>query len=469
MKQLQVVIAFVCLANFCLAQTQETRRLDSIFIVLYQQNQFNGSVLIADKGQVLYEKGFGVRNEQSRKEINSNTVFELASCSKQFTAAGIVLLKRQGKLDYTDKLTKYIPELKQWDKVTLYDLLRHTSGIPDFIGDMRDNWNQNTIATNNDVIQFYAKRNDTLQFEPKSNHRYSNTNYALLAMIIERVSGKKYADFLTQYIFKPLKMRDTFVYNRRQSPKKIENYAIGYVWAKNSFEKVTADDPKYGAKTVYYLDGVVGSAKVNATVSDVYKWISALKSGTFFTPEEFAAITEITQTTKGKSVAYGFGLDVRKGENKFTYGHTGSWDGYSTFIYHNQIKDRTIIILENFNLGVVPFNTITQILDKSPITPDFKKKAAIAETTLQRYTGKYTDQEEKSEQHLITYKEGHLIYNSTTAAWDMRFFPISEKEFKGIRQGGADATLRFVTNEAGKMTMEMLQNDQKIGFGIREE
>lgn len=469
MKQLKILLIVVLATHFCLAQTKEFRQLDSIFNVLYQQNQFNGSVLIADKGNIIYEKGFGLRNETTKKENNTNTIFELASCSKQFTAAGIVLLKRQGKLNYTDKITRYIPELKQWDKITIYDLLRHTSGIPDYIASMTDNWDPNKIATNNDVIQFYANRKDTLRFEPKSNYRYSNSNYALLASIIERVSGKKYADFLAAYIFKPLKMKNTFVYNRREKPQKIDNHAIGYVWAKNSFQKVTADDPKYGQKSVYYLDGVVGSAKVNSTVGDLYKWVNALKSDAFFTPEEFAAITEITQTDKGKNIDYGFGLDIRKGDNKFTYGHTGNWDGYTSLIYHDQIKDRTIIVLQNFNLGAIPFNSIQQVLNQSRLTPEFKKKVSLSESTLQQYTGDYTDQEEKEEKHRITYNEGHLIYNTGSTDWDMRFFPISDNEFKGIRQGGADAVIKFNRDDKGKMNMEMLQNGRKIGFGIREE
>src|SRR5690606_10515934 len=120
--------------------------------------------LIVEKGEAILDKGYGYRDEVSKKLNDRNTVFELASCSKQFTAGAIVLLKRQGKLSYEDKLSKYIPELDYWDEVTIYDLLRHTSGLPEFIFDMPETWDKTKIATNKDEIAFYAANKTALQF-----------------------------------------------------------------------------------------------------------------------------------------------------------------------------------------------------------------------------------------------------------------------------------------------------------------
>jgi CubicO group peptidase (beta-lactamase class C family) len=267
MKEFRLICFFIFLSGCIFAQPRrQSELLDSIFTVLHGQHQFNGSLLIAEKGSVVFRKGYGYSNEATKSLNDPQTVFELASCSKQFTAAAIVLLQRQGKLSYTDKLAQYIPELSFWETITINDLLRHTSGLPDYILDMSQTWDKTRIATNDDVIAFYAARRDTLQFVPGSKHEYNNTNYALLASIIERVSGKSYSAFLSKHLFKPLGMKNTFVYSRRQHARKVKNYAIGYVWAKGSFDKVTSEDPRYGDEMVRFLDGVVGSAKVHSTV-----------------------------------------------------------------------------------------------------------------------------------------------------------------------------------------------------------
>lgn len=465
MKKLKRFVVLILFTNLCLAQTSKSHQLDSLFTLLYKQNQFNGEVLIAEKGNIVLKKGYGLSNESTKETVNEKTIFELASCSKQFTAAAIVLLKRDGKLNYNDKLSKYIPELGFWDDVTIYDLLRHTSGIPDFIGYMPDKWDCNKIATNGDVIKLFAANKDTLQFTPKSRHRYSNTNYVLLASIIEKTSGKKYSDFLSEKIFKPLKMDRTFVHCRWKSPKKVDNLAIGYVWETNTFKKTTIVESEPEKDMVYYLDGIVGTSKVHSNVDDVYKWIQALKNNTLFTQKEFEEMTEITKTSGEKDVRYGFGLDLRKGENSFTFGHTGSWDGYTTLLYHDVIRDRTIIILQNFNCGAVPFNNIFQILEGQKLILEYPKRITLQESDITQYTGTYKSERGK---HVLTYKEQHLIYNTAEDIWDMRFFPYAKNEFRGIRQASADAVLRFIKTDDGRMKLEMLQNGKIVDSGIRE-
>lgn len=470
MTRIKLILVLSILSNICLGQQEkQVQQLDSIFTMLYAQNQFNGTVLIAEQGKVIFKKGYGYSNETTKQYNNTQTIFELASSSKQFTAAAIVLLKRQGKLNYTDKVSKYLPELSFWDSVTIYDLIRHTSGLPHFMQDMTRDWDKTRIANNDDVIRYYAARKDTLLFAPRSRHQYNNTNYALLASIVERVSGMDYADFLSENIFKPLKMKNTFVYNRRQHPGKINNYATGYVWAKKSFTKVTEEDPRYNDSAVYFFDGVVGQAKVNSNVEDLYKWVTALKSNTFFTPAEFAEMTAVTQTTSGKNIPYGFGFDLSKAAGKFSFGHTGSWDGYISFIHHNMIKDRTIIMLENFKLGIFPYDNITQILNNEPLIPQYRQRIVLPEAALKKYTGIYTDEQDEQEIHTITCSDGHLFYNTKTVTWDMRFFPVSDNEFQAIRQGGADGVLRFTMLDNGATKLEMLQSGAVIGSGIKKK
>ncbi|WP_412469182.1 serine hydrolase domain-containing protein [Pedobacter sp. KLB.chiD] len=449
------------------AQKTSRARLDSVFAVMYNQKQFNGSVLVAEKGKVLLAKGYGFRDTLSRYQTNKNTIYELGSCSKQFTAAAIVLLHRQGLLQYDDAIDTYIPELKQWHDVKIYDLIRHTSGLPEYIGDMAKKWDHKKIANNKDLIVFYALRKDTLSFKPGSMHRYNNTNYALLASVIERISGKTYADYLGDNIFRPLKMKSTFVYNRRLNPKRIKNYATRYVWKRQSFDKITSENPDYGDSVVYYLDGIVGNAKVNSTILDLYKWENALKSNNFFSRAELEMMTEVTKTSKGKNIPYGFGLELSGGKNKLSYGHTGSWDGYASFIYHSVSKDRTIITLQNFKMGAYPFETVNQILDNRKIEIEYPKKITLPDAQIAKYAGTYITKDDGEEQQ-ITYLAGHLVHNTNRIKWDMRFFPIAENEFQGIRQGGADGVLRFTQLPNQEIKLEMLEYGKVIGTAFRK-
>lgn len=462
-KLLCILILLGLVDNIYAQQTKQVQKLDSIFNFMHNQHQFNGTILLADKGKVIYERGFGLANETTGLKNDEKTVFELASCSKQFTAAAIVLLKREGKLDYEDKISKFLPELAFWDSVSIMDLIRHTSGIPEYLVDLPKSVVGKRIADNQDLINFYALKKDTLQFAPGSRHRYNNTNYALLATIIERVSGKTYANYLAQNIFRPLGMKNTFVYNRRQAPRKIRNHAVGYVWAKASFKKVVPEDTGHADSLSYKLDGVVGNAKVNSTVEDIYRWIRSLKSNTLFSKQEFELMTEVTKTSEGKNIPYGFGLDVSKGKDRFSFGHTGSWDGYATFIYHNMVKDRTIVVLQNFKLGAYPYENINEILDGKPVTVEYKKKVDLPESEIRKFVGTYVN--DKNEQQLISYEDGHLIHNSDRVAWDMRFFPVSANEFQAVRQGGTDGVLKFTTQENGTVKLEMLQYGQLMGWG----
>ncbi|WP_294677026.1 serine hydrolase [uncultured Fluviicola sp.] len=450
-------------------KNQTEKRLDSLFTSLAAQNQFSGSVLIAEKGKIIYKGGKGYRNELSKELNNSKTIFELASCSKQFTGVGIALLHRDKKLEYTDDITKYLPELSSFKGVTIYDLLHHTSGIPEFIlGHFTQDWKNERIATPQDVVAYFAEQKDTLEFPSHSKQRYTNTNYVLLAVIIERVSGKKLDAYLAEKIFRPLKMDHTFIYCRREAPRKLKNYAFGYEWIKNSFEKATPDDERIGKKEYYYMDGVYGAAKVHSTVEDLYKWINAIKNNQLLTAQEFEEVMAITKTSEGKDVKYGFGFDVRKGSSSISYGHTGSWDGYITLIHYNSKQDRTVIVLNNFHNGACPYQTICEIMDNKPSSNEFVKKADQKEEVMKLYTGEYADPENPDEKHIITYLDGHLVYNTNKADWDMRFFPSSATVFQAIRQGGTNGVMEFKPREDGSMKLEMSMYGNVIGSGVRK-
>ncbi|MGV3610770.1 MAG: serine hydrolase domain-containing protein [Fluviicola sp.] len=465
-----LLTAFLFAGILSFGQKNHTeKRLDSLFTSLAAQNQFSGSVLIAEKGKILYKGGKGYSNELSKELNNPQTIFELASCSKQFTGVGIALLHRENKLNYSDDITKYLPELTSFKGVTIYDLLHHTSGIPEFLfGNFTKEWKNERIATPQDVVAYYAERKDTLEFIPLSKERYTNTNYVLLAVIIERVSGQKLDTYLAEKIFRPLKMDHTFIYCRRVAPRKLKNYAFGYVWVPNSFKKATEDDERIGIKEVYSMDGVYGAAKVNSTVEDLYKWMNAIKNNQLLTAQEFDEVMAITKTSTDKEVKYGFGFDVRKGSHSISYGHTGSWDGYITLMHYSSKHDRTVIILNNFKNGACPYETISEIIDKKPSSNEFIKKVELKEEVFKKYVGEYSDPENPEENHIITYLDGHLVYNTNKAVWDMRFFPSADGVFQAIRQGGTNGVMEFKPREDGSMQLEMKMYGNVIGKGIRK-
>ncbi|GGE51854.1 hypothetical protein GCM10011413_17740 [Pedobacter psychrotolerans] len=307
---------------------------------------FNGNVLIADKGKIIFEKSYGLANEKTEQKINNQTIFELASVSKQFTAMGIVLLEKQGKLNYDDNISKYIPELSFYGNISIKNLLNHTGGLPDYIEIFENKWDKTKFATNQDIVNIFAKYRPKVIFQPGEKYEYSDTGYTLLGLIIEKVSKKTFGQFLSENIFQPLKMKNTFIYRSRFEPKKIENYALGYV-TDSLGHKVLPDS--FGKEFyTYYLDGIVGDGTVNSTTEDLLKWDRALYTDKLIDSKDKELIFNSAKTKDGKETNYGFGWFIgnSKKYGKIVY-HTGGWPGYSTFIERHLDNDKTIIMLQN--------------------------------------------------------------------------------------------------------------------------
>jgi CubicO group peptidase (beta-lactamase class C family) len=361
------------LAQLALGQSR-TQKIDSLLDSLYTNHKLNGNVLVAEKGKVIYSRSFGYANEETKEILIEESVFELASCSKQFTAMAIVLLREQKKLALDDELKKYFPELAGYPGVTIRHLLTHTSGLPDYMELMDGVFDKSTIATNRDIITLLSKHQPKALFEPNTKYEYSNTGYALLASVIEKTSSLTYAEYLQKNIFTPLKMKHTFVYTRRLAPKTIAHYAFGYV--PDSAKKYVLPDQLKATNMVVWLDGIVGDGTVNSTVQDLLKWDRALYGNKLLAQstlrEVFQAATlkdGSTMTWKDRpTIKYGFGWML---ENHPIYGqlvgHGGSWPGYRTYIDRHTTHDKTIIILQNHNDVSTPLASIRAILYNQPL------------------------------------------------------------------------------------------------------
>ena len=229
--------------------------IDRLMATLHERGQFNGGIIVAIAGKPIYRKAFGYANFQSHTTFTPSTISNIGSVAKQFTAMTIMMIAEQNKVKYDDAVSKYIPEVGgTLNGITLRHLLNHTSGIPD-VGDLGID---HPKLTNEEVLARLAKPG-FLVSRPGEKYRYSNPNYVLLAVVTERVSGRRFADFLSEKILKPLRMVNTFVHDgSRREP-------IVTATAYDQFGNLANDDAL-----------ITGSGGMYSTLDDLLKWDQAL-------------------------------------------------------------------------------------------------------------------------------------------------------------------------------------------------
>jgi CubicO group peptidase (beta-lactamase class C family) len=434
------------------------QKIDSLLNSLYSDQRINGNVLVAEKGKVIYKHIFGNANEEKKQKLDENSVFELASVSKQFTAMAIMILKEKKMLSLDDNFTKYIPKLSNYKGITIRNLLNHTGGLPDYEEVMDTLFDKNKIAINKDIITLYAKHNPKILFEPNTEWKYSNTGYALLASIIENVTGMDFGDYLNKVIFKPLKMNNTTVFRRRYTSQQINNYAFGYLYS-DSLKKYILPDDFAETKYVIWLDGIVGDGTVNSTVIDLLKWDRALYSNKLLSAEGMKEIFEVATLNDKSKTQYGFGWFV---EENVDFGkivsHSGSWPGYKTYIDRNITNDKTIIILQNHENSSIPVKSIRAILYNKPIPkPAVRKEIALKIDQLEQFVGVY--EIEKYVKIKITLEKNQLFTQLTGRS----SFPIFADSELSFFLKVVDAQLQFEKNEKGEVIkVYLLQNGNKI-------
>lgn len=295
---------------------------------------FNGSMLVAKKGVVIFEQYHGLESFRNRNSaIVDSSSFQLASVSKTFTAMGVLWLMEKGKLNLQDSVQKYYPEFP-YKGITLQMLLSHRSGLPNYLYFCDSIWpDKDKFLTNDDVIQLMIRHKPRIQHTPGTHFQYCNTNYMLLGSIIEKVSGQKYADFMQQTFFGPLGMNNTFVYAPASAMRLHQTISHKY----NGQQEPDT-----------YFDGVVGDKGIYSTARDMLKWDQALYTGGLFTPETIkAAYTPYSHEKPGiRNYGLGWRLMVYPDSSEIVY-HNGWWHGNNT-VFNRIIKDTsTIIILGN--------------------------------------------------------------------------------------------------------------------------
>ncbi len=450
-----LVLFLVCILNLAsLAQDPRAARFDSLFNEAFQKDEFNGNVLVAENGKVIYQRSFGLADWKTGAKLNNESIFELASVSKQFTAMGIMILANEGKLSLDDSLRKFFPELP-YTGVKVRHLLHHTGGLPDYMDFFGSQWDSGKIANNKDIIRLFAEHKPAIVFAPGEKWEYSNTGYAILASISEKVSGKSFPVFLKERIFEPLGMKRTLVFGRRIEKTVPDNYAFGYVYAPVSKTYVLPDvDPRFRT-LVYTLDGIQGDGTVNSTTGDLFKWHQALNTEKLVPRKMIEeAFTSGTVVSGGTGYGFGWGLSNSKTYGKFA-SHSGGWPGYSTYIERSLEDDRMFVILQNNGKKLFPavkvravlYNILPETLTEKPVTPE----------EMQVYLGEY----ELSPGFIltITMKDGKLFAQAT-----------GQQAFEIFRQEGdlfflkvVEAKLQFNRNEENRIGgLTLLQNGNEI-------
>ena len=334
------------LSAFCSAQVSSTQ-IDEVFASLKSSNAPGAAVLVIRHEHVVVRRGYGVTDLRTRHPIEPNTNFRLASFTKQFTATCIMLLVHDGKVRYDDRLTDIFPEFPAYGKaITIRNLLNHTSGLPDYedlLMAKYPNTPEGNIPQILDagVLQLLEQQSSG-KFPPGSEWQYSNSGYAVLAMVIEKVSGKPFGQFLQDRIFAPLKMNNTFAYQKGKN--EVPHRAYGHTKDKDGWRE-TDQSP---------TSAVLGDGGIYSSIDDLAKWDRALRNHTLLTDAEMQpALTPVqpaahpAKLPNGKPVSYGFGwfLDPYQGHKRMS--HNGETIGFLTTIQRFPDDNLTVIVLAN--------------------------------------------------------------------------------------------------------------------------
>jgi CubicO group peptidase (beta-lactamase class C family) len=363
-------VLLALLAGSCLGQ--DAARMDQIVQSYAANNSFMGSVLVARDAQVLFSKGYGSANLEWNVPNAPDTKFRLGSVTKQFTAASILLLEERGKLSVSDPVKKYVPDAPAaWDKISIFHLLTHTSGIPNFTG-FPDYAKLEPFATT--AEQVVARfRDKPLDFGPGEKWNYSNSGYVLLTYLIEKVTGGSYKTFVQENIFTPLGMKDS---GYDSNSAVIPHRASGYVLVNNQLENAG----------FVHMTVPQGAGALYSTTEDLLKWERGLFGGKIL---RAASLEKMTTPFKDN---YAFGLQVTTVGGHKVIDHGGGIQGFNTELAYYPEDKLTVVVLGNVN-GAAPGQIAPKLAalshGETVSLPGERKEITLDSKTLSRYVGAY--------------------------------------------------------------------------------
>jgi len=296
-----------------------------------KRTRFNGVVLVAYKNQIIFENAYGYKNPIQKEKLKKDVSFELASISKQFTAAAILKLEELGKVDLEQPLSSYFPEFK-FKNIKVIDFLKHTTGLWDYMYLTEAYWEEPCAPDHNDIISLINTHQPRLNFNPGRWFSYSNTNYALLVALIEKLSNQPFEEFLEKHFFNPYCIDEAYV---GVDSRKLKNVANGY--------------QRYGrgyiALPPSFHNGALGDKGIHTNAENLWLWFRALKNNESLSKSSVEKMFNLDNYQRYK---YGMGFRTRLNHNKeLEIYHDGLWDGFRNGLHYYPEKDLTIILLSH--------------------------------------------------------------------------------------------------------------------------
>lgn len=323
----------------------EDKTLDSFFQKLQEKDMFNGAVAVKKNGKLILKKAYGKANFEFNQDFNPDTPIEVASISKQFTSAAILLLEQEGKLNTRDKVQSHLGEEFPYPEISIHHLLTHTSGLVNYARHFRRNWDTTKVAYNKNILDYFKTEKPELESIPGEKYSYSNSGYVVLAEIVASVSGKPLDEFLHNNIFQPADMHSSAFYER-DTIWKMRDYAPAYMLDQKTC-KYTKPENLPGKYYYTFLSGRLGPGRLSSSASDLVKWDSILNTTKLLNEKSKQKIFQVYTPEKDTS-DYGFGWHIYKDDSlgKVVY-HTGSWAGNLTYIKRYVDDNSLIVILNN--------------------------------------------------------------------------------------------------------------------------
>jgi len=323
MRKLLIYVVIALIAISCTKEKLNKENISEIVEAYASKDQLNGSLIIAQKNNIIYQESFGLADVETKTKITSSTVFPIASVTKQFTATAIMILQENGKLSINDKIGNYLEVPPTVQDIPIKNLMNMTSGLYNY-------WENDVISNKDSILKFHHE-SESLYFATNTKFHYNNSNYFFLGLLIESVSEMSYSDFLTQNIFKPANMINTVVYEGKEIKR-----AIGY--------------DQSGNKNDYLITTSDGC--ILSSAEDLLKWDIALSDNKIITKDSKNKMFEPIALNNGEMNDYCFGWKLEENQDsialeKRIVSHTGGLAGFGAYNQYDTKKDLYFILLSN--------------------------------------------------------------------------------------------------------------------------
>jgi CubicO group peptidase (beta-lactamase class C family) len=429
------VLLSLSVGSFTLGSTSSyqndalTARVDKLFAQWDKPNSPGGMLAIIRYGKIIYERGYGSADLEHNVSISPETVFNIASTSKQFTAMSILLLARQGKISLDDDIRKYVPELPNYDSpITVRQLIHHTSGLRDYLGLMAlAGVRQEDYYDQDDVMELMVRQKH-LNFKPGSEFLYSNTGYVLLSLIVKKASGKSLREFADENIFQPLGMKHTHFQD--DQTETIPNRAIGYSVGEGGTFRISERG-----------NDIVGDGNLYTTVNDLLLWDQNFYDNRLNQEDKDLISQLITPgaLNNHEKIQYAFGLYIANYKGLITASHSGTIPGYRSEMIRFPEQGFSIICLanvSNLNSGKLA-SQVADIYLADKFKPDDEQNRLpavtasqfikLSEQELSAYTGSYLDPL-TNDFWQVSSAEGILV--AATTKGNFKFAPLGKNHFR---------------------------------------